>query len=173
MAFELSSSGHRIPTSHEVIRSIQQTFAGVGREDGVTLHETREIDLYSGPHERAVARLLDTDEMWEQVPAASIAKFSEALCFLDPKGFRYYIPAFMIWTIKNYRKSDSCSGDYTLYALCRLDKSDSDSTARLNLLNDRQRSAIAMFLLYFSSEAYNEEIVEVIHRFWRGYLPDQ
>jgi hypothetical protein len=35
---------------------------------------------------------------------------------MDPVGWRYHIPAFMIWTIKNARRSDSVASDGTIYS---------------------------------------------------------
>jgi hypothetical protein len=80
------------PTAAEVIDVIRAAFAGVSREDGVSLHEAEVIDCYGGVEERAQARKLDKDQAWEQIPAADIEEFSNILSFMDPKGFRYIAP---------------------------------------------------------------------------------
>jgi hypothetical protein len=77
------------PTKHEVIAAIRAAFDGVERADGVTLHEARAIDCYWIAEERAAARLLDTDRIWEQVPREHVERCPSALSFLDPVGFRY------------------------------------------------------------------------------------
>ncbi|NER84275.1 MAG: hypothetical protein F6K42_33015, partial [Leptolyngbya sp. SIO1D8] len=85
-----------------LIQTITAAFSDVLREDGVSMHQARVIDDYGSPEEEAQARLLDIDTHWWEVPDAWIAEFYEILSFVDPKGFRYYIPAYMIWTLKNY-----------------------------------------------------------------------
>ena len=35
----------------------------------------------------------------------------------DLLGYRFYLPAYMRWTIKNHRQSDNIIADFTIYAL--------------------------------------------------------
>ena len=84
-----------------LIRKITVAFDGVAREDGVTLHEAMVIDDYGSPAELAEARARDTEDQWQNVPENDI-RFSDAvLSFLDPKGFHYYLPAYMVWYLRN------------------------------------------------------------------------
>ena len=87
----------------EVIDAITGAFDGVWREDGVTLHQARVLDDYGDEEEQAAARKKDKDTRWQDVPDRWIERdLANTLPFLCPKSFRYYIPAFMIWSLKNY-----------------------------------------------------------------------
>lgn len=131
-----------------LIETIAEAFADVLREDGVSLHQARVIDAYGGPAEEAQARLLDTDGHWWEVPDERIAELYEALSFVDPKGFRYYIPAYMIWTLKHYRSTDSNSVDSTVYAFLIYGGLEEWTQTRFEILNQPQRRAVCWFLQY-------------------------
>src|SRR5207245_238190 len=81
------------------------------------LHEALVIDEYGSQQERSAARGLDTERSWEDVSEADIERSDSALSFLDPIGFRHYLPAYMVWTLIHYADSDSMSVDSTIYAL--------------------------------------------------------
>ena len=160
------------PTKHEVIAAIRAAFDGVER-GAVTLHEADVMDSYGSAEERAAARLLDTDRVWEQVPAEDVERFASALSFLDAEGFRYYIPAYMVWTLDNDSTGDS-SAFSTLCHLERLDEREATFVKRLQLLDDGQRRAVALFLLYFTPDRYaGDDARKALHRFWDKYLPEK
>jgi hypothetical protein len=158
-----------LPSKEQVIQAIREAFAGVSRENGVTLHETDVIDDYGTDEARAEARKLDTDQTWEQVPNKDIEDPHFSLSFLDPKGFRYYIAPFMIWSIN---EADSSGlDDFTSLHLNSLDEFSGHAASRLALLNNAQRRAIAMFLLYHSEE--DRDSADSVLRFWWQYLPNE
>jgi len=100
-----------------VIEKIDKAFSDVLRGKGITLHETDVVDCCGSAKERAKARQLDTEERWQDVPDNDIEIQYSALCFLDPEGFRYYLPAYMRWSLRYYKSSDSLSSDSTIYSL--------------------------------------------------------
>jgi hypothetical protein len=128
-----------------LIKQITKAFEGVTRDGGVSLHEARAIDDYEGEQGRAEARKKDTDCRWQDVPDEWIEYFYDVFSFFDAKGFRYYIPAYMIWVLKNYRSSPSSSVDFTIYALGIYEDVD-DPYARFRLLNAKQSEAVCNFL---------------------------
>jgi hypothetical protein len=132
----------------DVITEITAVFDGVSREDGVTLHETGVIDGYGSEDERAKARLLDTESRWQDVPDDNIRNFHPVLNFLDSKGFRYYIPAYMIWTLRNCDVWSNTQ-PHTIYSLL-FDPKDVRSRdwylERFDLLSPEQSKAISHFL---------------------------
>ena len=69
------------------------------------------IDCHGTREERFKARRLDTDTRWQEVRDEWIEDLSSAPYFLDEKGFRYYLPAIMIWELKHGGSSDSAAGD--------------------------------------------------------------
>jgi len=133
----------------QIIDEIERAFDGVTRDDGVTLHETWEIDRCSSDRMRAKARRLDTDRRWQDVPDADIEQLPYALCFLDAEGFRYYIPAYMVWSLRHHQTNDSEAVDNTVSAFMS-DPLHKDK--RYSLLNDLQRRVICQFLTYFSGD---------------------
>lgn len=85
-----------------LIAEITSAFDGVSRGNGITLHEARAMDNYASPQEQRAARLYDTERRWQDVPDADIVDCCSALSFLDKDGFRYYLPAFMIYSLKHW-----------------------------------------------------------------------
>ncbi len=134
--------------AERIIAEIHRAFSDVSREDGVTLHEALVIDEYGSDDERLAARERDTDRRWQDVPEHMIEKHDSVLCFMDPKGFRYYLPAYMVWSLRNYATSESWSLNHPI---CSLALSDSDKlrkweVERFVLFDDEQARAIHKFL---------------------------
>ena len=125
-----------------VISSIVAAFDGVGRGNGITIHEAEAIDYYPGSQKEA--RLLDTEMRWQDIPD-HVIETTPSLAFLDAEGFRYYIPAYMIWTLRNAPSSDSISVDYTIYAFTH---DPPEVGHQVALLNQEQRCAICRFLRF-------------------------
>lgn len=144
-----------------LIAEITTAFNGVSREDGITLHEAQALDDYAGPEERAIARALDTESRWQDVPTEDITQGYNVLCFLDPKGFRYYIPAFLIWYLTSEEDSNTYNsivsrlgggyeeGEYDLF--------------RVSLLTPGQLKAITHFLVFNAEEErqWHKEVCEL------------
>jgi hypothetical protein len=99
-----------------VIDQILSAFGHVRLEDGVTLHETEVLDDYGSDEKRAQARLKDTETRWQDVSAVKLERFDKP-AFLDVKGFRFYLPAYMVWAMKSFRTAKSLSIDFYLYCM--------------------------------------------------------
>ncbi|MBW3636304.1 MAG: hypothetical protein KY445_07550 [Armatimonadetes bacterium] len=93
-----------------LIEEITRAFDGVSRENGVSLSEARVIDDCGSDEERGKARARDTETRWQDVPDDDISHASDRPAFLDAVGFRYYVPAFVVWFL---RYTDSGSGQVT------------------------------------------------------------
>lgn len=134
-----------------VVAEIQVAFKDVKRGDGVTLHEADVIDNYGSAKERKAARKLDSEDGWQSVPSKDIEKYYWILSFLDPTGYRYYLPAYMVWTLKNYETNDSIdSACSTVYSL-NIDATNKAELRQYHLerferFNQSQSRAIARFL---------------------------
>ncbi len=126
---------------------ITDAFQGVTRDGGVSWSEADAIDSYGSPAERAAARASDTDQSWQEVannpnwdPDQSYGGFS----FLDPLGFRYYLPAAMVRAIHD-------GYDFGLGVVLTLSKEPDMqrwNAEKWSLLNRRQRLCIKRFLQY-------------------------
>jgi hypothetical protein len=77
------------------LRAVAAAFAAVRLGDGVSLHETVVIDDGGDAAERQAARRRDPEERWQEVTAATLARVPSALSFLDARGLRFYLPAYM------------------------------------------------------------------------------
>ena len=154
---------------NKLIREIQEAFAGVSRAGGVTIHEAEIIDYYGSSEERARARTLDTDARWEDVPAEVI----EELCvfpFLDPIGLRYYLPAYMIWSLRNYSTSESLSVDAALNELCIYgEKIDGRQAERFSVFNQRQCQSIAHYLEYMAEHEAPYLAQRALDKYWNQF----
>ncbi len=122
-----------------VIEQIGTIFQDVRIEDGITLHEAEVIDDYGTDEERKEARQNDPEVRWQDVPDWKLEKL-QGLPFLDGKGIRFYLPAYMVWNLRNLEIAGSNSVDRTIYELERFD--------RRSLFNEGESKAILRFLQY-------------------------
>jgi len=135
-----------------LIAEIAEAFDGVSRDDGTTLHEAMVMDDRGSEEEQRAARLLDVDERWQDV-SDDIAGYESALSFLDAKGFRYYIPAFMTYALNHwgddwYSTLSFCQSHLTKESQKSLRKSEPASIASKFDFNAAQCSVIAKFLRF-------------------------
>ena len=138
----------RLAARDSVIAQIERAFDGVSREGGVSLHEADRIDAGASGTEQVKARRLDTESRWQDVPGTGIDACYHVLSFFDVIGFRYYIAAFMVWSLKCFRDSASNVSDFTIYALLWRDEKDRNTVERYESLNGEQVKATCMFLRF-------------------------
>jgi hypothetical protein len=91
-----------------LIQEIESAFQKVQRLDGITLHEAIVLDNCGSPQAQRLARALDPEDRWQDVPDAEIRSCNSALSFLDIQGFRFYLPAFMRTGLRHFE--DEFSG---------------------------------------------------------------
>jgi hypothetical protein len=159
----------------ELICEIETAFAGVRREDGITLHEARIIDACGSDRQQRKARAKDIDTRWQDVPDEEIENHGEALCYLDIKGFRYYLPAYMRWSIKHYRTSASLSKDAPIYALTPWaeGKVRAWQEERWSVFSLEQCRAILKYLRFMAEESEGyadaDAAQQAINWYWNRY----
>lgn len=137
----------------ELIAEIEAAFDGVARDDGTTLHEAIAIDDWKSLEEQLAARGLDTELRWQEVPQKDILECASALSFLDAKGFRYYLPAFMVCGLRGWETItigilDSCEYHLLHEPQTSLRKSEPSSIAAKYSFTDAQCKVIADFLRF-------------------------
>ncbi len=126
----------------KAVKQIEDAFAGVALGEGVSLREAEVIDDYGTDEERSEAREQDEHNDWQRIPDEEIESATSSLCFMDNEGLRFHLPAFMRFTLRRYRQSDSISTDSTIYRLC-----DPHCIEQLAaFLTDEQIDAIKTFL---------------------------
>lgn len=137
----------------ELIAEIVRVFDGVDLGDGITLHQAVAIDDYKTAQEQWDARPLDTERRWQDVPPKALVECQMALSFLDEKGFRYYLPAFMVHGLEDWENDAGVLLDSCEYHLLHdypnsLRKSEPASIAAKYGFSDAQCLAIAHFLRF-------------------------
>lgn len=168
-----------------LIAEITTAFDGVSREDGISLHEAAGLDDYEySSEERAANRAKDTDAKWQEVPNEWIAQMGlgdVALNYFDPKGFRYYIPAYMIWMLKSWRDggvANNTEHSIVFDLLARHDGSISEKDlARFSIFHAQQSKAIAHFLEFIAVQnpesiygGFSRNARKAIDAYWCQFL---
>jgi len=133
-----------------LIARIEKAFAEVRREGGITLAEGQVIDRCGREAERKQARTQATARRWQDIPDAELEKYAHALCFLDPKGFRFYLPAFMRWSLRHLETAKADPMNSAIYALSpSANKGVSQhNLERWSLFTPEQRHVIFKFLRF-------------------------
>ena len=101
----------------ELLELIERAFDRVKRDEGITLHQAVVIDAYGSEEEFLAAGKLDTELRWQDVPDDDISTNTSIFSFLDAKGFRYYLPAAMSWSIRNYEHDEYNCGFFAYLAV--------------------------------------------------------
>lgn len=176
-----------------LIAEIYAAFKDVSREGGVSWRETRVIDdAYDLASEktaaaRAQARALDMDRHWTEL--AETDDWLEDLgrgsfSFLDPIGFRYYLPAVMVLCARTGHGYQNAELAFKLqlgpawhYGTPRpdpdaLSPGDQESKAWTiqcwSLLTDRQRRCVARFLRYMIALCESDDGDFIDAHYWRA-----
>jgi hypothetical protein len=162
----------------DVIELIRHAFRDASRENGVTLHEALIIDQYGSAAERSAARKLDTDHHWADVPEQLIEANDSVLHFLDAKGLRYYLPAYMVWSLRHFQTSESFSHNHPI---CSLHLSPSGRLRqweldRFEVFNDEQARAICKFLRFMARQdediVFADEARQALHAHWGKFCDE-
>ena len=83
-------------------------------------------------------------------PTTLLIGFFSALSFVDPQGFRYYIPAFMRFALRHYKDSTSPAIDYAIYHLGHRHVQREHKEARFTVLDESQTGVICRFLRFMA-----------------------
>ncbi|AFY91683.1 DUF6714 family protein [Chamaesiphon minutus] len=138
-------------TSTAIIDLVQTAFADVELGDGITLHQAVALDKYRTDAEVIAARSQDPEDRWQEIPRANLFYFESALSFVDERGTRYYLPAFIIAALEGY-----ISFNIPFFKISRmlgsLRKSVPSEVIRRYGFDRHQVSAIAAFLRFVVGE---------------------
>jgi hypothetical protein len=127
------------------------------------------LDNYGSAQAQAEARTLDPEERWQLVPDQALIDCESALSFLDPPGFRFYLPAFMRAGLRQFPQDphgfrSSCEFHLTRDRGKSLRQSDPAVIAAKYGFTPAQVQAIAQFLRFtLDSDPYQETAV-----FWQA-----
>ncbi len=164
-----------------LIEEIIAAFDGVSREGGVSMSEAEVIDDYGSDKKRAAARLSDTDTRWQDVSDEQLA-LNWPLTFFDPIGFRYYLPAYMIYHLRwidDYiemgddaplKSYGNKALEYALSAEYKKGKIEDFYLSKFKIFTQSQGRAIAHFLQLEAERTDAFEVIEFENEMERFYL---
>jgi len=155
---------------NELAAEIEQAFDGVKREDGTTLQAARVLDDYGSRPDQLEPGQADTQDRWQDISRDTIEELYDAVAFLDAKGFCYYLPAYMVWTLRCGLESDCPAAACVTQELLRPDRQKEAES-----LTPDQLRATARFLEFVSQrdEAYGQAAVsagDALERHWGRHL---
>lgn len=158
-----------------VEQRIREAFSGVALGSGISLRQAAVIDNYGEgvtDEEFSLLPLSEETMNWDHVTFAELE--SDNVAHLDPLGFRFYLPAFMISVIDAY---DSCSMRVigTLGALYPQDHIAEYHMPRYECLSYEQKQAVAYFLKALPElvelDFDDTKIIEQALGYWSAFLP--
>lgn len=159
----------------KLILEIEQAFADVSLDDGVTLHQMQVLDDYGGEAEQLAARRKDPETRWQQISGEKLSRFFDSMVFLDAKGFRFYLPAFMRHAlITSFPSSGAADTDGVMFALQNGPRNSYHEDG-IKLLNPPQMQCIASFFHYFarsSESGWDSEARKALKAGWNEWTPD-
>ncbi len=144
--------------AESIIRDVRTAFRDVQRGP-LSLHQAM-IAEYGTVDQLADAAHLDTDQAWDQIPDEYLEAGGKAFYYSDPVSWRYFIPAFIVWSLRYFRVNQSFVSDQTIYAL---DLPDCDQVLRsaalerFATLSLSQNKVVCRFLRYM---ARNEDFAD-------------
>lgn len=103
----------------DVIRDIESAFRSVALEEGIGILEGEAIHNGVSDHDRENARKTDFRQRWQDIPDEVIENHATALCYMDAKGLRFNLPAYMRFALLHYDDRNSDCFDWTIYAVSK------------------------------------------------------
>jgi uncharacterized protein DUF6714 len=169
----------------QLIDQINTVFRHVSRDGGISIREAHVIDDYGSDEERQAARAEETDSHWSDVDVENLDPGGSALSFVDPIGFRYYLPAYMVYTLKSgygdalgEENVDSNVFESTIFKLNASASGDQDcidhQRERFALFTSKERTCIARFLAFDAEcRVFDYEVgsIEALKSDWIDALP--
>ena len=149
-----------------LIQQIHEAFAEVAIGGGETLHQAHLEGAYTDKAEWLAAREMDPESHWSEVPDSKLESISSALSFIDPEGWRFYIPAYMCWTLQNWRTTGKIAADQVIW---NLEYADERATKRYDLLSRVQSEAVYDFLEFFVKYSGVDDAGNAIRLYWHRF----
>ncbi|WP_076344050.1 DUF6714 family protein [Paludisphaera borealis] len=114
----------------------------------------------------ACGKRKDPEVHWSEVPGWKIESGFSTLSFFDVEGWRFYLPAFLCWSLENWRSSDSITPDRVIWSL---ELSDAFEPERSKSLNHAPSGAVLDFLSFFDSYSGEPDAAKAIQSYWHQF----
>lgn len=85
-----------VPQLDDVIAAVSAAFSEVTLGDGVGLWEAQGLDDYASSAELKELREKDEKSDWRKISVEDLNQCHAAPSFMDPRGFVFHLPAFLI-----------------------------------------------------------------------------
>jgi hypothetical protein len=134
-------------SKEEVIETIRRAFADTKRPNPNDFVHCEQCEIFVG-------RLLETcPDTWEDIRADYISCESSALTAVTPRGWRFLLPAYMIWDLQNYnQRTESNTVDNVVWNLTWNDNKDEHIAAGFRTLSPEQVRAVDAFLAFIAAQ---------------------
>lgn len=137
-------------TKEQIIQLITKAFADVKLGNGISLEQVKIMDESSIGDPIKKVPSVDSERHWSEIPSEILRKYW-ALSYLDNEGFRYYIPAFMIQELKDFKQDEPYVRSGIIFQLYPNKKHQWDfSINRYSLLTPKMKQATYYFLQFFA-----------------------
>jgi hypothetical protein len=134
-------------SKEEVIEAIRRAFAETKRPNLDDFVHCEQCEIFVGP-------LLETcPDTWEDIRSDYISCESSALTALTPRGWRFLLPAYMIWHLQNYtQRNGSNTVDNIVWNLIWDENTDDHIAAGFQTLSSQQVRAVDAFLAFIAAQ---------------------
>ncbi|MBX3381197.1 MAG: hypothetical protein KF805_13970 [Phycisphaeraceae bacterium] len=157
-----------------LIAEVYAAFEGVSREGGVSWSQAYVVDNYGDENSYAAAGQEDVDNQWEELVSDEswlADGIGGGFAFLDPIGFRYYLPAAMIRELNEHASSGI---ERYLNLPPRGAKGRDSHLKQRALLNERQGRCTAAFVRFAIDREKNSdnpegELLRILEFAWENY----
>jgi hypothetical protein len=139
-----------------LVAKINYAFQNVENIYGTTLSDCIIADGYGDDESRKDAMGKDERRKWKNIRDEWIEKYDSVFCFADSCGAKFLVAPYMIWAAKNARAAKSCTSDFLIYFLDRIES----NQLFLDSLDNDQKGAIRAFLYFMKNQmnGYCDEV---------------
>jgi Cysteine-rich CPCC len=94
----------RVGEQRRLVALLETAFGDVRRDGGVTLHQMDVLDGYGTAEAMAAAEREDPEQRFQDIDDDKLTDYRlcQSLVFLDAKGFRFYIAAFLSLMVRSW-----------------------------------------------------------------------
>jgi hypothetical protein len=125
----------------EAVRQIEAAFRDVEHPGDPAMLNPDCLD----DHEDDI-RALRSFSSWQSIPDHVIESENAGLTALSPRAFQFYLPAYMKWSLLNFRSSSAFTSDATICALTPTASRIEQRASRYAPLSPAQVRAVVSFL---------------------------
>ena len=151
-----------------LLRDIRQAFVD-SRPGPMSLEEAAARDSYATDEDllRIRSRRRE-EERWWAIPDEDLELHGYGLPYLDGPSWRYYLPAFLVWTLNHSKDETNSLVDMVVYGLM-CSEGGKEAAERYAGLNSDQRWVVYRFLVFMRDVANCDSVAaaQAIDAYWR------